>query len=272
MPILVAQIIVVALVLFAPSPSPSANRPAPQPKGTIPPHGAAFITTLPPAANVWIDGAYVGQTPLYVDELDPGRHTLLVSRTAWRPLSGEVSIEVGRVSTVSFVLTRSPTALRPRAGATAMGKLNIRGGPSGAIVFVDGAKIGKLPMGPFKLPSGHHILELVTPPAGSFLRDVEIYPDAQSVISLSKNPSGAGSGADDTLLAPLDGYIPASGVSVAGDAITIHYRGVEAECEIGSRTYTLNGRSGALVVPPAIVGGKIYLPVSLLKRITGASR
>jgi hypothetical protein len=69
------------------------------------------------------------------------------------------------------------------------------------------------------------------------------------------------------MLAALVDYVPASDFRVSGDEITIHYKGIELECAVGSRTYVFNGRPGTLNVAPAMVGGKPYLPLSLLNRI-----
>lgn len=250
----------------APAPAPSATEPsAPLPKVTIPPHGAAFISTLPAAANVWLDGTYVGQTPLYVDGLDPGSHSLTVSRATWKPVSLDVFVEIGRVATVSVVLTRALGAHSLPSNAT--GSVTVRGGPPGAAVFVDGVKVGKLPLEAHKLAPGHHIVSVVGARPVHFLRDVEVYPDAVSVVTLAPGLATTGSDADDTTLAPVYAYVPAANVTVARDVVTIHYHGTEVECAIGSRAYTINGRESTLAVPPALVGGKVFLPVSLLKRI-----
>jgi hypothetical protein len=49
----------------------------------LPPHGGAFVTTLPLGADIWVDGAYVGRTPAFVDLLSVGKHTIVVTRTGW---------------------------------------------------------------------------------------------------------------------------------------------------------------------------------------------
>ena len=99
-----------------------------------------------------------------------------------------------------------------------------------------------------------------------------IYPDTTTTISLAPQSANAGqSSASEDLLAALQDYVPLSDFVVNGDDITIHYRGVELECSVGSLTYTMNGKPGTLSVAPAMVGDKPFLPVSLLNRLSGKS-
>lgn len=254
------------------SPAP-AHAPQPQPAATFGPHGGAFVTTLPAAASAWLDGVYVGETPLYVDDVLPGRHSVTISRSGWRPDSASFDVFAGRITPVSVVMQRAD---QPQGGLAAAvkghGMLAIYGGPPGAKFFVDGVGIGTSPIEPRSVEAGYHIV-MVQPPgknAERATRIVDVFPDSTTALDFAPTSlTAAQSNPADDILEPLESVVPSGNVVVAGNVVTIHYRGVEVECAIGSRSYTLNGKGGTLSVPPALVNGKVYLPVSLLDRLRG---
>lgn len=229
----------------------------------MPSHGGAFVTTLPLGADIWVDGAYVGRTPAFVDLLSAGKHTIVVTRTGWEAQSATVQVGIGQVVQVSLVL--------PHTSGTAntshdFGELNVRGSPAGAAVYVDGKKIGVIPALASKVAAGYHIVTVVGKPNERSTRDVAVYPDTTTTISITAGESGGRTG---DILEPVSSYIPAQDVSIKGNQVTIKYRGSDLRCSLGSRTYTLNGKEGLLSIAPAMLSGKLYLPLSLLDHLSG---
>ncbi len=55
------------------------------------PTGSLYVTTLPTGADVWIDGTYVGRSPLVLGGLAGGRHTVGLTKTGWDPLQLDVA-------------------------------------------------------------------------------------------------------------------------------------------------------------------------------------
>jgi hypothetical protein len=249
-----------------------APAPQPQPAATFGPHGGAFITTLPAGASAWLDGAFVGETPVYVDDMVPGDHSVTLSRAGWQPETTSFDVEIGRVTPVSVIMRRVPEqAGAPSALPKGDGMLAIRGGPAGAKIFVDGAAVGASPIDARAIGSGYHIVTLEPTDKNSArsMRIVDVYPDTTTVVEFTSGASVAQPQPGDDVLEPLDSVVPDTDVIVAGDVITIHHRGMEVECAIGSRSYTLNGKAETLDVPPALVAGRVYLPLSLLQRLGG---
>ncbi len=242
-------------------------RPAALPE-TIPPHGGTYLTTLPPGAAVWLDGAYVGQTPLYV-QLPPGHHDVTVTRTGMAPQSAGFDVAIGRVEPLSIVLQKLGAPKNPRTSAAqSQGTLSVRGGPNGASVFVDAMRAGIIPMEARKERAGNHIVIVGTDRSTRIIRDVDVFPATASVLLLNSGPATAANAQSlDDMLAPVNRYLPASNVNTFGQEIIIHSRGMELQCQIGSHAYMLNGRAGVVAVPPTMLGGKLYLPLSLLNRI-----
>ena len=230
-------------------------------------HGSLYVTTLPPGTSVWMDGDYLGETPLFVDDLDGGRHSITLTRSGWQPQSTAVDVIVGRVTTVSAVLATSDAS--PRPASHPKGTLSVRGA-NGAKVFVDGVPL-PTPYESQPLDSGEHIL-LVLRGKQHQTSSIRIYPQTTTTVSLQPRSESQALTQSDEMLASLQDYVPPSDFSVSADQITIHYKGVEVECAVGSHSYVLNGKPGNLSVAPAMVGGKPYLPVSLLERITGGDK
>jgi len=235
------------------------------PPAQLPAHGGAFVTTLPLGADVWVDGAFVGSTPAFVDLLSAGKHTIVVTRTGWAAQSATVEVGIGQVVPVSLVLLRSTTG---SAATHGYGALDVRGSPAGAAVYVDGKKVGVIPAKADKVAAGYHIVSVVGKPDERSTRDVNIFPDTTTTVSITAGQPGGPAG---DILEPVSLYIPAGDVAVSGSQVTIKVHGSELRCELGSRTYTLNGKEGLLPIAPTMLDGKLYLPQSLLQHIASAS-
>jgi len=251
----------------APSPNPAQSI-QPAPAATFPPHGGAFVTSLPGAASAWVDGTYVGPTPVYVDDLLPGHHSVTLSIAGWQPLSGAFDVSVGRITPVSVIMQRVAVP-QGTAASKGQGTLVVTGGPNGAHVYVDGVALGAMPVQPHAVGAGYHIvtLEPVGKNAIKSTRIVNVFPNVTTAVAFSSTTSASAQPPPDDILEPVDSVVPANSIVISGSDITIHYRGIEIECAIGSRSYTFNGHAETLAVPPALVGGKVYLPVSLLQRL-----
>ena len=224
-------------------------------------HGAAFVTTLPLGADIWVDGAYVGRTPAFVDLLDVGKHSIVVSRTGWAAQSATLQVDIGQVALLT--LTLSHTGTGPSHG---FGELDIRGSPAGAAVLLDGVKIGTVPATAAKVSAGYHIVTLVGKPNEKTTRDVTIFPDTITTVSIV---AGLPEGPAGDILQPAANYVPANAIAISGSQVVIKLHGQELHCSLGSRSYTLNGKEGLMSAAPALLGGKLYLPQSLLEHIAG---
>jgi hypothetical protein len=258
----------ICLLWWAPSPTQIAS---PQPVATFPPHGGAYVTSLPAGASAWLDGTYVGETPVYVDDLMPGTHSVTLSRGGWQPETATFDVLVGRATPVSVVMQRvvaRPGTATPQQKG--QGAIAIRGGPAGTKIVVDGVAAGALPIDALTVEAGYHILTFEPPEknAQRSTRVVDVYPDTTTVVAFAAGTTSVvQADAEDDVLAPLDSVVPASDVVVAVNDVTIHFQGIEVECAVGSREYVFNGKPGTLAVAPAVVAGRIYIPRSLLQRI-----
>ncbi|HEY7980972.1 MAG TPA: PEGA domain-containing protein [Candidatus Eremiobacteraceae bacterium] len=254
-------------VMFLMLPVTGSADPRPTPAATFAPHGGAYITSLPSGAEVWMDGVYLGRTPAYVDDLLPGHHSLTVSRAGWNVQTAGVDVNVGQTTPISLVLQRIAPGAGQSDASKSPGLLSVRGA-AGDTVYIDGVRAGSLPIDAKSVQGGFHIVTVTGKSTGRLTRVVDVFPDTLSVISVAAVQSAiAGGGAADDVLASLAAYLPGANVVIARDVVAIHGRGLELQCSIGSRDYTLNGKPGTFTIAPALVGGKVYLPLSLLQHL-----
>jgi len=235
-------------------------------------HGGIYITTLPSNAAVWMDGSYLGESPLYVDGLRSGRHYLTLTHAGWLPQTATADVSAGRIAAVSVVLAQNAAGAH-NAGSKASGVVRARA-PADVKLFFDGAALPGSG-NPLSTSAGDHVMMIVANGGARSMRIVRVYPGLTTVVELSENPglaADASAAGDENTLAPLGDFVPANSYSINGDEITVHYRGVELQCTIGSRGYLYNGKPGSLTVAPAMVGKKAYLPLSLLHRISGTAK
>ena len=113
------------------------------------------ISTDPPGAIVWIDGAKIGPAPV-AREVTIGSHTVKAELTGYVTQTVRVSADRGGST------ARIP--LKAETKSEAMVKLF---GQPGSQVFVDGRNVGTLPVS-IPLATGSHDFRVVTPNAVSY--------------------------------------------------------------------------------------------------------
>lgn len=92
------------------------------------------IDTTPDKASVWVDGHYLGTTPVTADDIPPGDHLLRVRRHGHAGLIRRIHV-LPENATFTFALQKLPG-----------GSLELRTTPPGAQVFVDGEPRGNTPL------------------------------------------------------------------------------------------------------------------------------
>jgi hypothetical protein len=123
-------------------------------------HGVAVIETVPPGAQVLVDGRPVGTTPVRV-ELDSGKHDLELSL---KDLKKTQSISID---------DDKETAVKISLATRRVGTLQVSSMPTGAKVSVDGRERGVTPVTIGDLAVGTHTLAIESI-AGSVRRQVSV--------------------------------------------------------------------------------------------------
>jgi hypothetical protein len=221
--------------------------------------GAAYVSTLPGGADIWVDGTYVGRSPVYVDALLPGHHALTISKAGWVLQEGDVDVKAGGVAISTTQLTAGPRALAGSASGTVV----VRTMPAHADVDIDGkpAKRGK----PVQLPAGTHHATLTTS-HGKTTRAFLVLPDTATELVLQE-PRDDDSGRSG-VVAPAADYLPADAITVEGKKIVLRYGGRVGVAHLGETEARVDGTLLVCDAAPEEIGGKLYLPLELLEKMT----
>src|SRR6202035_424608 len=137
------------------------------------PTGSLYVTTLPTGADVWIDGTYVGRSPLVLSGLVTGHHTLGLTKNGWDPLQLGVSVVAAQTTLSSTQLDRIRTGARPPPGSIAIHGLV----PDAT--FLDGLAVTPAGDGTIVVAAGTHELTVRTP-RGRITRSVQVWPQART--------------------------------------------------------------------------------------------
>jgi hypothetical protein len=127
--------------------------------------GKVFVRTEPAGARVSVDGQYFGSSPITVDGLSPGVHTVEVGDRS-SAVTERVTIEAG--ATAALVVPLSGTG-----AASGPGWIAVRT-PVEVQLYEKGTLVGSSRSSRIMVPAGRHELELVNEPLG--------YKAAQSVV------------------------------------------------------------------------------------------
>jgi hypothetical protein len=152
------------------------GRPTPVP---TPSFGSLSAVSVPAGANVYLDNAYRGLTPVVLNGIPNGDHLLLLKLEGYQDLSKTVSIRgdaqmVNTTLSLKPSLSPTPTAITPtpsgNPGTTTRpvspptigyGALSVTTSPPGALVYLDGVIKGVTPATIPQVTEGPHVIRLV---------------------------------------------------------------------------------------------------------------
>jgi hypothetical protein len=234
---------------------------AASPAGAGPSVGAVYVTTLPTGADVWVDGTYVGRAPVLVDALAAGHHALTITRTGWIVQEVDVTVPPGGVAMSSTHLAAGPRAFN----GTASGTVVIRQVPAGANLLLDGETFTAAPGRPVTLPAGLHHIVAVTP-KGRITRPFTVLPDTPTQLVIGRD--AAAPEARAAVLAPADDYIGADAYTIEGSKIVLRSAGHLVVAHFGVTSMRLDGVPVAYDAAPTSIGGKLYMPLALLEKLS----
>jgi hypothetical protein len=218
------------------------------------PFGGLYLTSLPSGADVWIDGSYIGRTPLLVDGLREGKHSVTITKAGWRVEEVDQNVTAGVTTPASVQL--APLDPPPLHGAIALHGLD-----AAAKVSIDGGPWLPLQRR-YDVTSGTHHLT-VREPESRFERDVTVYPDQATNVLLAAPVE-----AHSAVVAAVTDYVPASAAKVEDGRLVVRWAGHVVVGHLGDSKFLIDGRSVVYDAPAGMVGGKLYLPLDLILQIT----
>ncbi len=221
------------------------------------PFGGIYITSLPSGADVWIDGSYIGRTPVLIDGLRVGKHAVTITKSGWRVAEMDEDVAAGSTASATIQLT-------PMNPPLARGALELHGLDAAAKVSFDHQAWRGLEAH-YDVPAGlHHIS--VREAQGKFERDVTVYPD-QTTHVLYRAPAQETRSA---VVAPLQEYIPASAAKITGERLTVKWGTHTVTGRLGDAKFVVDGKPVVYDAPAGMVNGRLYLPLDLIQTITGS--
>jgi hypothetical protein len=241
----VAALALVAVLGASPAPAPQM--------------GGVYVATLPDAADVWLDGSYVGRSPVLLDGLTPGRHTLTVSRFGWDSQDTSLDIAAGGLAGTLLQLNRTA------GGRPGTGRLQLHGAAP-ATAMMDGAPLKLDAHGGAIVPSGPHFVVVHTP-KGRFDRTVRVFPEMTTDLVLAEPRTTE---TKSSVVAPAEDYLPASAYKVTGNRVLVKFRTHVVTARVGDTNYVMDGKLVAFDAAPVLLHDKLYLPLALLVAVAGA--
>ena len=124
--------------------------------------GTLDVQSSPTGAQVYLDGAYLGLTPL-VASVPAGRHRLEVRKAGYAPYRASVRVAPGERVQVYARLVPEPSS----------GRLSVSSEPEGAAVYLNGSYRGKTPLA-IELAPGVYDLRLALPGYADYREQVRV--------------------------------------------------------------------------------------------------
>jgi hypothetical protein len=145
--------------------------------------GTVSVTSNPSAASIYVDGSYVGKTPLTVT-LYPGSHAFRLTLPGYNDFPATVYVNANTNQKLNAVM--SPAIF---------GTVSITSMP-GASVFMDSNAQGKIPSSGtltlYNVPSGNHLFKITATGYNDWMNTVYIQPNANNPINAPLTPAGSG--------------------------------------------------------------------------------
>jgi hypothetical protein len=223
------------------------------------PFGGVYVSSLPSGADVWVDGSYIGRTPLLIDGLRAGKHALTLTKTGWKVQEVDQQVTAGVVTTATIQLD-------PVKSLRGSGMLALHGLEHSARVSLDGAPWAAL-RSEYTVSAGTHHLS-VRDSNVRFERMVLVYPDQVTHVLLQAPSSEEHS----AVVAPMQDYLPASAAKISDGRLVIRWGGHTVVGHMGDARFLVDGRDVVYDAPAGLVRGRLYLPLDLILTITGKSK
>jgi hypothetical protein len=111
-----------------------------------------YVNTFPSDAELTVDGTKVGRTPVSVENIALGKHSLTISKAGYENRDEQINIASGEKKSVEYKLTqivvKQPTALY------------VKTSPSGAQLTIDETRVGTTPVSVENIAVGKHSLSI----------------------------------------------------------------------------------------------------------------
>ena len=224
-----------------------------------PAFGSLYVNSLPGGADVWVDGSYIGRTPVLLDGLRVGKHSITVTKTGWKVQEADPSV-------IAATTVMTNVQLEPMKLAGVHGSVALHGVAAGARVRIDSGAWDAT-RSTYVLSAGSHLVS-VKERGQIEARPVTVYPD-QTTHVLFRAPVRQ---EHTAVVAPLSDYLPQSATKIERGRLVIRYGGHVVVGHIGDARFTVDKHDITYDAPAGMVRGKLYVPLDLILSITSKAR
>jgi len=142
--------------------------------------GRLQVSSDPPLAAVILDGQFIGRTPLNLNDVPAGEHTVALELPGHRLWQTAVRVDPLEPARLEAALVGE------------QGSLRVTSEPAGAHVFIDGVERGQTPLTVSDLSPGSHTVRLAAAGYAERSDTVEVEPGGQAELSWRLSPSKVG--------------------------------------------------------------------------------
>jgi hypothetical protein len=147
--------------------------------------GSVTVISTPSGAYIYMDGEYEGRTPLTINDINPGTHTIELDASGYYDWKTTVSVTDGSSQVVTATLSPYPV--------TSTGWIEISSKPTGASIFLDGVLRGQTPaQGGHTIQGvapGDHTVRLQLAGYQDYTAAVNVQASATSYVAASLSPT-----------------------------------------------------------------------------------
>jgi hypothetical protein len=223
------------------------------------PTGSLYVTTLPTGSDIWVDGTYIGRSPVFADALAAGRHTVGLAHAGWTAQQIDVTVIAAQTTLSALRLEPAKTGTPLADGTIAIHGVAVK------TAYVDGLQPKREKDGALIAAAGSHELTLMTA-QGKLTRTITVWPQARTDVVLQPDTTPT----RPVVVAPADDYLPADAIIIDGDKVVIRAPGHEVIARIGSTSYRVDGKTLDYASAPTLIGKRLYLPLDLLAALAGS--
>ncbi|MCK4938574.1 MAG: PEGA domain-containing protein [Methanosarcinales archaeon] len=159
--------------------------------------GSISIISNPSGASVYLDGAYMGETPLSLDNVISKSYAILVKKSGYNSKTLSLSLSAGGAENLDVLLE------------SLSGSISVSSNPSGANIYLDVTSKGTTPKTISNVPIGSHTIKLTKPGYNDIYKTItvgsgemvlvsETFTTKTGLIKIDSSPSGASVYFDDT--------------------------------------------------------------------------
>ncbi len=124
--------------------------------------GSLTVVSQPAGGTVYVDGVERGATPLDIEQLAPGEHSVRVAMADHFDYEATVNVRAGANLPLTGLLQALREAPRPDAPQAQTGFLYVTSEPADVEVWMDGRRVGVTPLTLKSVSVGEHLVQLRT--------------------------------------------------------------------------------------------------------------